>query len=144
MSVLNVERPDFMAEEDIRMFEDSVVRFFEQNAPAERVDKWRKDKVVERAMWTDAAQAGLLGLSTPEEYGGMSPAFLYGAVVIEEQSRLGLSGVGFSLHSDIVAPYILHYGSEALKHKYLPKLVSGEMVSAICAGSRPCSRANAT
>ncbi|MEN0109022.1 MAG: acyl-CoA dehydrogenase family protein, partial [Pseudomonas sp.] len=53
------------------------------------------------------------------------------AVVIEEISRLGLSGIGFSLHSDIVAPYILHYGSEHLKLKYLPKLVSGEMVSAI-------------
>ena len=71
MSVLNVERPDFMAEEDIRMFEDSVVKFFEQHAPTERVDKWRKDKVVERAMWTEAAEAGLLGLSTPEEFGGM-------------------------------------------------------------------------
>jgi acyl-CoA dehydrogenase len=67
----------------------------------------------------------------PEEYGGMSADFLYSAVVIEEQSRLGLSGIGFSLHSDIVAPYILHYGSEEQKHKYLPKLVSGELVTAI-------------
>ncbi|MDP1092534.1 acyl-CoA dehydrogenase family protein, partial [Klebsiella pneumoniae] len=67
----------------------------------------------------------------PEEYGGLGADFLYSAVVIEEISRLGLTGIGFSLHSDIVAPYILHYGSEALKHKYLPKLISGEMVTAI-------------
>jgi hypothetical protein len=52
-------------------------------------------------------------------------------VVIEEIGRLGLTGIGFSLHSDIVAPYILHYGSEAQKQHYLPKLISGEMVSAI-------------
>jgi len=67
----------------------------------------------------------------PEEYGGLGADFLYSAVVIEEISRLGLTGIGFSLHSDIVAPYLLHYGSEALKHKYLPKLISGEMVTAI-------------
>ena len=52
-------------------------------------------------------------------------------MVIEEIGRLGLTGIGFSLHSDIVAPYILHYGSEAQKQHYLPKLVSGEMVTAI-------------
>ena len=55
----------------------------------------------------------------------------HSAVVIEEIGRAGLTGIGFSLHSDIAAPYILHYGSEALKRKYLPKLVSGEMVAAI-------------
>lgn len=67
----------------------------------------------------------------PEAYGGLGADFLYSAVVIEEVSRLGLTGIGFSLHSDIVAPYILHYGSEALKQKYLPKLICGEMVTAI-------------
>jgi acyl-CoA dehydrogenase len=55
MSVLNVERPDFMAEEDIRMFEATVIKFFDQHAPAERTEKWRKEKVVERAMWTKPA-----------------------------------------------------------------------------------------
>ena len=61
----------------------------------------------------------------------MAADFLYSAVVIEEQARLGLTGVGFSLHSDIVAPYILHYGNEEQKQYYLPKLVSGELVTAI-------------
>ena len=61
----------------------------------------------------------------------MAADFLYSAVVIEEQARLGLTGVGFSLHSDIVAPYILHYGTEEQKQYYLPKLVSGELVTAI-------------
>src|SRR3546814_5116201 len=62
----------------------------------------------------------------PEAYGGLDADFLYSTVVIEEIGRLGLTGIGFSLHSDIVAPYILHYGSEALKLKYLPKLVRSE------------------
>ena len=59
MSVLNIERPDFMAEEDIRMFEASVAKFFEQNAPPEKVAKWRKQKCVDRDMWTKAGEAGL-------------------------------------------------------------------------------------
>jgi acyl-CoA dehydrogenase len=82
-------------------------------------------------LWNKAGEAGMLCSHLPEEYGGMAADFLYSTVVIEEIGRLGLSGIGFSLHSDIVAPYILHYGSEALKLKYLPKLVSGEMVTAI-------------
>lgn len=61
----------------------------------------------------------------------MGADFLYSTVVIEEIGRLGLTGIGFSLHSDIVAPYVLHYGSEELKQKYLPRMVTGELVTAI-------------
>ncbi|MGL4316946.1 MAG: acyl-CoA dehydrogenase family protein [Pseudomonas sp.] len=111
-------------------FRESVRKFFEQEAVPYHA-QWEKDGYIDRALWNKAGEAGMLCSHIPEEYGGMSADFLYSAVVIEEQSRLGLSGVGFSLHSDIVAPYILHYGSEAQKHKYLPKLVSGELVTAI-------------
>ncbi|WP_068829560.1 acyl-CoA dehydrogenase family protein [Pseudomonas sp. BMS12] len=111
-------------------FRESVRKFFEQEAVPYHA-QWEKDGHIDRALWNKAGEAGMLCSHIPEEYGGMSADFLYSAVVIEEQSRLGLSGVGFSLHSDIVAPYILHYGSEAQKHKYLPKLVSGELVTAI-------------
>lgn len=131
MSVLNVERPDFMAEEDIRMFEDACARFFQQSAPPERVEKWRKDKVVERAMWTEAAEAGLLGLSTPEEYGGMGGDYRHEVILMEQLGLQGVDGFGASLHNAIVMPYIYHYGTEEQKKKWLPKLASGELISAI-------------
>ncbi|MBP9234555.1 MAG: acyl-CoA dehydrogenase family protein [Hyphomonadaceae bacterium] len=131
MSVLNVERPDFMREEDIRMFEDSVARFFEQTAPPERVEKWRKDKIVERAMWEEAAQAGLLGLSTPEEYGGMGGDYRHEVILMEQIGLKGVDGFGASLHNAIVMPYIIHYGTEEQKKRWLPRMSSGELISAI-------------
>ena len=113
-----------------QQFRESVRKFLEQEAVPFHA-QWEKDGHIDRALWNKAGDAGMLCSHIPEEYGGMAADFLFSAVVIEEVSRLGLSGIGFSLHSDIVAPYILHYGSEALKLKYLPKLVSGEMVTAI-------------
>ncbi|WAH59763.1 acyl-CoA dehydrogenase family protein [Pseudomonas silvicola] len=115
---------------DHELFRDSVRKFFEKEAAPFHA-QWEKRGHVDRSLWNKAGEAGLLCSHIPEEYGGMGADFLYSAVVIEEISRQGLSGVGFSLHSDIVAPYILHYGSESLKHKYLPRLVSGELVGAI-------------
>ncbi|MBB2495520.1 acyl-CoA dehydrogenase family protein [Aquipseudomonas ullengensis] len=111
-------------------FRESVRKFFEQEAVPFHA-QWEKDGYIDRALWNKAGEAGMLCSHIPEEYGGMSADFLYSAVVIEEQARLGLTGVGFSLHSDIAAPYILHYGSEELKQRYLPKMVSGEVVTAI-------------
>ncbi|HSC84143.1 MAG TPA: acyl-CoA dehydrogenase family protein [Pseudomonas sp.] len=111
-------------------FRESVRKFFEQEAVPYHA-QWEKDGHIDRALWNKAGEAGMLCSHIPEEYGGMSADFLYSAVVIEEQARLGLTGVGFSLHSDIAAPYILHYGSEELKQRYLPKMVSGEVVTAI-------------
>ena len=67
----------------------------------------------------------------PEEYGGVGADKLYSIIMMEEQARAGASGPGFGLHSEIVAPYILNYGTEEQKKKYLPKLVSGEMIGAI-------------
>ncbi|EIK98020.1 acyl-CoA dehydrogenase [Pseudomonas sp. M47T1] len=115
---------------DHELFRDSVRKFFEKEA-APFHSHWEKQGHVDRALWNKAGEAGLLCSHIPEEYGGIGADFLYSAVVIEEISRQGLSGIGFSLHSDIVAPYILHYGSEALKRKYLPRMVSGELVTAI-------------
>ncbi|ASV36701.1 acyl-CoA dehydrogenase [Pseudomonas sp. NS1(2017)] len=112
------------------LFRESVRTFLEKDA-APFHGQWEKQGYIDRGLWTKAGEAGMLCPHLPEEYGGLGADFLYSAVVIEEISRLGLTGIGFSLHSDIVAPYILHYGSEALKHKYLPKLISGEMVTAI-------------
>jgi acyl-CoA dehydrogenase len=131
MSVLNVERPDFMAEEDIRMFEATVGKFFEQNAPPEKVAKWRKQKVVDRDMWTRAGEAGLLGLSMPEEYGGMGGDYRHEVVLMEQLGYKGVDGFGASLHNAIVMPYILHYGTEEQTRRWLPKMATGELISAI-------------
>src|SRR5690606_29190116 len=122
--------PRTLFSSDHELFRDSVRKFLEQEAVPYH-HQWEKDGHVDRALWNKAGEAGMLCSHIPEEYGGMAADFLYSTVVIEEIGRLGLTGIGFSLHSDIVAPYILHYGSEAQKQRYLPKLVSGEMVSAI-------------
>ncbi|WP_043309121.1 acyl-CoA dehydrogenase family protein [Pseudomonas sp. ML96] len=123
-----IPRTLFSSEHEL--FRESVRKFFEQEAVPYHA-QWEKDGHIDRALWSKAGDAGMLCSHIPEEYGGMAADFLYSAVVIEEQARLGLTGVGFSLHSDIAAPYILHYGSEEQKLHYLPKMVSGEVVTAI-------------
>ncbi|WP_394561607.1 acyl-CoA dehydrogenase family protein [Aquipseudomonas alcaligenes] len=123
-----IPRTLFSSEHEL--FRESVRKFFEQEAVPYHA-QWEKDGHIDRALWNKAGDAGMLCSHIPEEYGGMAADFLYSAVVIEEQARLGLTGVGFSLHSDIAAPYILHYGSEEQKLHYLPKMVSGEVVTAI-------------
>jgi acyl-CoA dehydrogenase len=123
-----IPRTLFSSEHEL--FRDSVRKFFEQEAVPFHA-QWEKQGHIDRTLWHRAGEQGLLCSHIPEAYGGMAADFLYSAVVIEEINRLGLTGIGFSLHSDIAAPYLLHYGSEALKLKYLPKLVSGEMVAAI-------------
>ncbi|MDN6863653.1 MULTISPECIES: acyl-CoA dehydrogenase family protein [Pseudomonas] len=115
---------------DHELFRESVRTFLEKEAVPFH-GQWEKQGYIDRDLWRKAGEAGMLCSHLPDAYGGLDADFLYSAVVIEEIGRLGLTGIGFSLHSDIVAPYILHYGNEALKHKYLPKLISGEMVTAI-------------
>lgn len=93
--------------------------------------KWEKDGHVPRELWQSAGANGLLGVTMPEKYGGPACDILYSAIVWEEQSYSGCTGPGFALHSEIVMPYLLHYGTEEQKEKFLPKLVSGEWISAI-------------
>lgn len=122
--------PRTLFDSDLEGLRDSVRRFLETEAVPHHA-RWEKEGQVDRELWRKAGELGFLCPTMPEEYGGVGADFRYSAVVMEEISRLGLSGIGFALHSDIVAPYILHYGSEEQKKKYLPKLISGEMVGAI-------------
>ena len=131
MGILNIERTQSMQDEEIRLFEDSVGRFFDQHAPESRVAKWREAGVVERAMWNEAAEAGLLCLSMPEEFGGAGGDYRHEVVLMEQLGLKGVDGFGISLHNAIVAPYIKHYGSEEQKQRWLPRLASGELVGAI-------------
>lgn len=131
MSVLNIEKPAFMAEEEIVIFEDALGKFFDAHAPESRVAKWRENGVVERAMWTEAGEAGLLCLSTPEQYGGIGGDYRHEVVLMEQLAKKGVDGFGASLHNAIVAPYIFHYGSEEQKKKWLPRMATGELIGAI-------------
>ncbi len=131
MGVLDVEQPAFMAEEEITIFADAVGKFFDEHAPEVVVATWRKNHVVDRAMWTKAGEAGLLGLSLPEAYGGAGGDYRHEAVLMEQLGLKGVDGFGISLHNAIVAPYILHYGTEEQKQRWLPRLCTGELVGAI-------------
>lgn len=116
--------------EDHELFRTEIRKFLESEAMP-RHEEWEKQGQVSRDLWTKAGEAGFLCPMTGEAYGGVGADFKFSAVIAEEVFRLGLTGIGFGLHSDIVAPYIEHYGSETLKQKYLPKMVSGEMIGAI-------------
>jgi acyl-CoA dehydrogenase len=92
---------------------------------------WEEQGYVDRELWRQAGANGYLCPTLPEAYGGAGVDKLYSVVQMEELARGGFTGVGFGLHSEIVAPYILHYGTQEQKERYLPKLASGEMVGAI-------------
>ena len=131
MSVMSFDRPDFLREEEIVLFEQSTEKFFDAHAPESRVAKWRADKIVEREMWREAGAAGLLCLSTPETYGGAGGDYRHEVVFMETIARKGVDGFGASLHNAIVAPYLFHYGSEEQKRRWLPRMATGELVGAI-------------
>jgi acyl-CoA dehydrogenase len=128
-SPLQVESPSWMTE-DLRIFEDGVAKFLEREA-VPNAEKYLKNHQVDRALWNQAGEAGLLCTEVPEEYGGAGGSFAHDAVLAEQLGRTGVDGWGVVLHNGIVAPYILHYGSEEQKKRWLPRLATGELVGAI-------------
>jgi acyl-CoA dehydrogenase len=123
-----IKRTVFESEHE--MFRDSFRKFLEAEAVPYHA-QWEKDGQVSRELWSKAGAHGYLCPTVPEAYGGVEADFRYNAVVDEEIARLGLSGIGFGLHSDIAVPYIMAYGSEEQKLKYLPGCVNGDIVTAI-------------
>ncbi|MEH0155734.1 acyl-CoA dehydrogenase family protein [Limibacter armeniacum] len=116
--------------EEHQLFIESVRDFYEKEIVPHH-DQWEKEGMISREAWKKAGEMGFLCINMPEEYGGSDVDFRYSAILIEEQAKSGCSGPGFSLHSDIVAPYILHQGTELQKHKYLPKMATGEIIAAL-------------
>ena len=106
-------------------------RFFAEHCTDELHAQWEEDGQVSRELWRAAGDHGLLGVTMPEEYGGVGVDVKYSAVLWEEQAYTGHMGPGFSLHSEIVMPYILNYGTDEQKERILPKLASGEWIGAI-------------
>lgn len=122
--------PRTVFDSDHELFRDMVRKFLESEA-VPHYEQWEEDGQVDRALWNKAGEQGMLCPTVPEEYGGVGVDFRYNAIVIEEVFRLGLTGIGWGLHSDIAVPYLVAYGSEQQKQKYVPKCVSGEIVTAI-------------
>jgi alkylation response protein AidB-like acyl-CoA dehydrogenase len=129
MSVLDLPQPAWMSE-DLVLLSDSARRFFlEECAP--HYERWEAQGSVDRDIWLKAGQTGLLGAEVPEAYGGPGGSFAHDAVITCEANRAGIDGWGGPLHNAIVVPYIVHYGSEEQKQRWLPRLVSGELIGAI-------------
>jgi acyl-CoA dehydrogenase len=131
MPVLDVERPAFLAEEDLNIFEAAVGRFFEEHATPEDTARWRANGIVDRDLWRKAGEAGLLGLSIPEEWGGAGGDYRHEVILMDQLAAKAVDGFGISLHNAIVAPYILLYGTEAQKRRWLPGVCTGEFITAI-------------
>src|SRR5215469_8453076 len=129
MSPINLPRPAWMTE-DLVLLEEQAQRFRRAEF-APHLDRWHAQGMYERDVWTKAGAAGLLCASMPEEYGGAGGSFAHEAVIIREGSLAGFDAFGGPLHSGIVAPYILHYGTDEQKRRWLPKLATGELVGAI-------------
>ncbi len=123
-----IERTLFSAEHE--QFRDAFGRFMDQHiAPFHAA--WEEQGYVDRQVWHRAGGDGFLCMSLTEALGGAGADKLYSVVQMEELARAGFTGIGFGLHSEIVAPYLAHYGTPEQQRRYLPRLASGEMVGAI-------------
>ncbi len=115
---------------DLEMLADTAARFAEKEM-LPHDERWRQQKHGDRGLWNKAGAAGLLCASIPEEYGGGGGDFRHDMVILQTWARLMAGGFSNSVHSGIVAQYLLRYGSELQKQKYLPRMATGETVAAI-------------
>lgn len=122
--------PRTVFEEEHEMFRSSVRRFLEEEVMPFHA-QWEKDGQVDRELWRKAGAQGYLVPQAPEIYGGAEADFRYNAVIDEEVSRSGCTGLGWGVHSDIVVPYLMNYGSTAQKERYIAACVRGDIVTAI-------------
>ena len=113
------------------LFRESYRAFLDRHV-APHHDEWEKAKIVDRGVWLEAGKQGFLGMAVPEEYGGGgNPDFRYNTIITEETTAGRYSGIGFGLHNDIVAPYLLALATEEQKQRWLPKFCTGELITAI-------------
>lgn len=116
--------------EEHRIFRDSVRRFVEREIVPFHA-QWERDGAVPRELWLKAGAEGLLCCTVPEQYGGLGLDYLFDVVVYEELWRAGASGPGFLIHTDLVATYILSFGTEEQKRTWLPRMVRGEAIGSL-------------
>lgn len=135
-STLSHKLPDYSQPEseqgELALFRDSIRRFCaEEMAP--HYEQWERDGLVPRALFNKLGEAGLLCVDVPEEYGGYGVPAHYSFAIVEEMGYAGFTGFcgGLQVHNDIVPPYLVSFGSEAQKKRWLPGMVSGDIVTAI-------------
>ena len=116
--------------EEHKIFRESVRRFVEREIVPFHA-QWEKDGIVPRELWLKAGAEGLLCCTVPEQYGGLGADYLFDVVVFEELWRVGASGPGFLIHTDLVATYILSFGTEEQKLTWLPQMVRGEAIGSL-------------
>jgi acyl-CoA dehydrogenase len=116
--------------DDHELFREQARRFIEKEI-VPNLAEWEHAGIVPKSIWLKAGEVGLLCSTVPEEYGGSGGDFGHSAVMIEELARVNATAIGFTTHSEIVAPYIVAYGSEAQKQRWLPKMASGELIGVI-------------
>src|SRR4030088_2822868 len=129
MTALDLPRPAWMSE-DVVLLEEQARRFM-QSEFTPHLERWNQQGMYERETWNKAGAAGLLCAAMPNKYGGPGGTFAHEVVINRELSLCGFDSFGAPLHSGIVAPYILHYGTEEQKQRWLPRLATGELVGAI-------------
>src|SRR5689334_19872087 len=123
-----MERTIFSEEQDL--FRKNVRAWVDREIVPYK-DVWEEANIVPRELWKSGGAQGYLCPWLEEEYGGPGGDFLYSVIVIEELARARASGVAFSLHSDVVVPYIHSFGTDAQKKHYLPGCARGEIITAI-------------
>jgi len=121
-------RPIFNSDHD--MFRESVRKFFDQEVKPYH-SQWEKDGQVSREVWLKAGEQGLLGVNTSAEHGGVGGDWLDAAVVLEEQGYSNCTGPGYAMHSDIVMPYISHFGTPEQIEKFIPAMTAGTKIGAL-------------
>src|SRR6476620_11838395 len=128
-SVIKYERTLFEPEHNL--FRESYRAFLDRHV-APYHERWEQDKIVDRGVWLEAGKQGFLGMAVPEEYGGGGdPDFRYNVILSEETVAGRYSGIGFNLHNDVVAPYLLKLTTEEQKQRWLPQFCTGEIITAI-------------
>ena len=123
-----MERKIFSAEH--KMFRDSISEFIEKEI-APNYDEWEKNKQIPKEVWKKLGDLGGLCPMAEEKYGGLGGDFLFQTIVTEELSYRGFSGLLVAVHNDLVYPYIDKFGTEEQKEKWLPKMISGEMITGL-------------
>jgi len=113
-----------------KIFRGVIRKFFEKEV-IPHVEEWEEAGIVPREAWLKMGEQGYLCPQVPEEYGGLGVDFLYSVIVAEELARTNHAGLAAPLHSDVVVPYLVAFGSEEVKRTYLPKCVTGECITAI-------------
>lgn len=131
MAAFDLPRPGFMDNEDIRIFEDMVDKFLDEHADPTAQRRWREQGYVEHDTWRKAGDAGILGATIPEVYGGSGLDFRYDAVVMERQGRKNALNFAYSLHTTVVAPYLYYYATPEQCQRWLPSAISGDTLLAV-------------